>query len=126
MSVVKQKILAVDDEVESLNLLHTQLQDMGHDVILASSGDEALILFNKLDDITMLITDIIMPRGITGYQLATVITAIDPSIKVILTTEYTIGALTNAGKIVSGMLLNTIAKPHSYDELESAIRAAIW
>jgi CheY-like chemotaxis protein len=80
-------ILAVDDD--SLILMNTaaSLEDMGHKVLEASSGDEALIVFRGRSDIDLVITDYAMP-GMTGVQLAAAIREERPGTPVILATGY--------------------------------------
>lgn len=81
------KVLAVDDD--GLILLNTSalLEDLGHTVLEASSGAEALELMDQFPDIDLLITDQAMP-GMTGVQLVERITETRPGLPIVLATGY--------------------------------------
>jgi CheY-like chemotaxis protein len=81
------KILAVDDD--SLVLMNTAalLEDLGHEVIEASSGDEALICFRSHPDLDLLITDQGMPT-MSGLQLAAIVRQERADMPIILATGY--------------------------------------
>jgi PAS domain S-box-containing protein len=81
------RVLAVDDD--SLVLMNTgaQLEDLGHLVFEATSGEQALRILRRETDIDLVITDQLMP-GMTGLQLIDVIRQERPTIAVILATGY--------------------------------------
>ena len=81
------KILAVDDDALILMNTADLLEDLGHEVLEASSGQQALGLIEAHRDIDLLITDQAMPN-MTGTQLATSTIAMRPEIAVILATGY--------------------------------------
>jgi len=104
--------------------LAAQIILLGYDVITANDGEAAYDLYIKNPEVSILITDVVMPRGISGSELADKILLHNPEVKVILTTGYSRGALENAGQ--TGSHLNTLAKPYSLSELKSAINAALF
>jgi len=112
------KILAVDDD--SLVLMNTValLQDLGHEVIEAYSGDEALAIFRREPDIDLVITDQIMPH-MTGTEFAEAALAERPGVPFILASGY--GELP-AGDNVAWLKLS---KPFRQDELERVV-ADVW
>jgi CheY-like chemotaxis protein len=66
----RPRVLLVDDEAGIRSLLYTQLEREGYDVLAASSGEEALAIFQQsLRPIQLLVTDCEMP-GMTGVELA--------------------------------------------------------
>ena len=81
------KIIAVDDDMLVLMNTQAMLEDMGHVVLSAHSGEEALRLLDRTDDIDLVITDQAMPR-MTGLQLAEALHAKRPELPVILATGY--------------------------------------
>jgi CheY-like chemotaxis protein len=83
----RRKILAVDDDFLVLMNTAAMLEDMGHEVVEASSGDLALKLFKEHDDFDLLITDQAMP-GMTGLQLIEKIRSERANLPVILATGY--------------------------------------
>jgi PAS domain S-box-containing protein len=80
-------VLAVDDD--SLVLLNTcaMLEDMGHTVLQAMSGLEALEIIERGDRIDLLVSDQAMP-GMTGLQLISAVRALRPDLPVILATGF--------------------------------------
>jgi CheY-like chemotaxis protein len=80
-------ILAVDDD--SLVLMNTvaMLEDLGHHVLEASSGREALEIFQQHDRIDLLIVDQAMPR-MTGTQVIEKIREARPDLPIVLATGY--------------------------------------
>lgn len=81
------KVLAVDDDALVLMNTVLMLEDLGHSVIEAHSGEEALGILQSSPDIEVLITDHAMP-GMTGAQLSRQIAASWPGINVVLATGY--------------------------------------
>lgn len=80
-------ILAVDDDPLILMNTAALLEDLGHKVYEANSGEEALGLFNIHGDIDLVVTDHAMP-GMTGAQLAERLEILRPNIPLILATGY--------------------------------------
>ncbi|WP_177176918.1 hybrid sensor histidine kinase/response regulator [Faunimonas pinastri] len=80
-------VLAVDDD--GLVLLNTtaMLENLGHTVLPASSGRQALNILNERGNVDLVITDHAMPR-MTGSELASEIRARSPELPIILTTGY--------------------------------------
>ena len=80
-------ILAVDDDVLVLMNTQAMLEDMGHRVIPAHNGEEALRILDQTGDVDLVITDQAMPR-MTGLQLAEALQGRRPDLPVILATGY--------------------------------------
>ncbi len=108
------KVLAVDDD--SLVLMNTValLEDLGHIVLEARSGDEALAIFRREDGIDLVITDQAMP-SMTGVQFAEIALAERPGVPFILATGY--GELPAAANPV----LRKLGKPFRQIDLERAL-----
>ncbi|HWW55859.1 MAG TPA: ATP-binding protein [Sphingopyxis sp.] len=85
--VEQLSILAVDDDPLILMNTAALLEDLGHKVYEASSGEEALGLFKAHGDIDLVVTDHAMP-GMTGTQLAERLEILRPNIPLILATGY--------------------------------------
>jgi PAS domain S-box-containing protein len=86
-SVDRLTILVVDDDGLVLTNTATMLEDLGHDVLEAASGEEALHIFGQSNSIDLVITDQVMP-GITGAELARKIHAINPKLSVVLASGF--------------------------------------
>ena len=108
------KVLAVDDD--ALVLLNTamMLEDLGHAVLEATSGDQALQLLEAHPDINLVITDQAMPR-MTGLELAAEIGERRPGLPVILASGY--------ADIEEARLLKLprLAKPFGQHDLQRVI-----
>jgi PAS domain S-box-containing protein len=80
-------VLVVDDDSLVLTSTSLLLEDLGHRVISASSGAQALELFDREPAIDLVITDMAMPK-MNGEQLAQIIRNIRPQLPIILATGY--------------------------------------
>jgi PAS domain S-box-containing protein len=86
-SVRSFNILVVDDDVLVLQNTSAMLEDLGHTVVEAGSGKEALAHLDRLKAVDLMITDQAMP-GMTGLQLVEAVRAKWPDLPVILATGY--------------------------------------
>jgi CheY-like chemotaxis protein len=80
-------VLAVDDDCLVLFNTVAMLEELGHEVLEATTGKAALDLFQKRPDIDLIMTDQAMP-GMTGLQLATAARTLRPEIKIVIATGY--------------------------------------
>lgn len=87
-----ERILLVDDELELLDITKNQLLDLSYEVVAASNAEDALIILSNNRDIDLLLTDIIMPGGMLGTELAAVAQRDNPSLKVLLTSVFDKGS----------------------------------
>ena len=110
-------VLAVDDDGLVLMNTTVMLQDMGHTVLEATSGSQALDILRR-EPVDLVITDHAMPR-MTGAQLAAAIKAERPGIPIILATGY--------AELPPGVdaELPKLGKPFRQQELMQAVAAAI-
>src|SRR5258708_28925767 len=82
-------ILLVEDEHILRELTCSIIKDHGYETLSAGSGVEALKVWEEnRDKITLLLTDLIMPGGLTGRELAEKLKADRPELKVIYTSGY--------------------------------------
>ncbi|MGA2749757.1 MAG: response regulator [Verrucomicrobiota bacterium] len=88
----KETILVVEDEPDLRDLVVQVLESCGYNVLSAASGTQALQTWAKRDGpVDLLLTDMVMPDGLTGRKLAERLTHEDPSLRVIYTSGYTAG-----------------------------------
>jgi PAS domain S-box-containing protein len=119
-----ETILVVEDELSVRRLVCITLKLRGYRILQASNGLEALDLWKQhRATIDLLLTDVVMPGGITGYELAEVMRKEKQELKVILTTGYsdTLIAMNTKGKLPYFLL----AKPYAKAVLLAAIRDTI-
>jgi PAS domain S-box-containing protein len=111
-------VLVVDDDVLVRMGTTAMLEDLGHTVEEANSGEEALNILAQGTKIDFVVTDQAMPR-MTGVQLAEAILAGRPDLPIILATGY---AELPAGL---GLTLPRLSKPFTQEQLASALKEAI-
>lgn len=112
-----RSILAVDDDPIILMNTAALLEDLGHRVFEAGSGQEALDELARRPEIDLLITDHAMP-GMTGSELIDAARALRPDLSVILATGF------SGEEVVRTGGLTRLNKPYSFAELEAAIGRA--
>jgi PAS domain S-box-containing protein len=111
-------ILAVDDDLLVLDNVAAMLEDLGHRVTTAHSGQEALGILKREDKFDLLITDHAMPE-MTGLQLAERAAMVRPGLRIILATGY---AELPAGQHTD---LPRLGKPFDQGVLAKSIAAAM-
>jgi two-component system cell cycle sensor histidine kinase/response regulator CckA len=90
----KETILLVEDEPSVLKMGRIILQDCGYQVLDAASGVEALEIWQKHPGaVDLLLTDMVMPKGISGIELAQKLIAQKPGLKVLFTSGYNVSDL---------------------------------
>jgi CheY-like chemotaxis protein len=98
------------------------LRSFGYDVVEAGDGPAALAQLEGRPDIAMLFSDVIMPGGLDGFELARQASQAAPQLKVLLTTGYAEKAVDADGAAVAYPRLR---KPYRKAVLLAAIRAAL-
>lgn len=117
----KEAILVVEDEARILELVQKVLQMEGYHVVTARNGMEALPLWQQLDRrIDLLLTDVVMPGGLTGRDLAERLSAEKPELKVIYTSGYSLQVLGPEFVLKEG--LNFLQKPYQAQLLVTTVR----
>jgi len=81
-------VLLVEDEPDVRKIIRLQLTALGHVVIEAENGVEALPLLENIDDISLLVSDTIMPGGVGGRELAARARTLRPKLPILLITGY--------------------------------------
>ena len=85
-----ETILLVEDEAPVRSLARTVLEHKGYQILEADSGPSALVIWQKHRDmIDLLLTDMVMPGGVSGQELATHLRSEKPALKVIYNSGYT-------------------------------------
>ncbi|MGD9307834.1 MAG: PAS domain S-box protein [Desulfosarcina sp.] len=117
-------LLVVDDEPYVLKSLTALLEDMGYEAIPASSGQAAIDLFaahsHRIDGVLL---DMIMP-DLSGKQVMDQLKKIEPAIKVILSSGYSLNGLGENGLDAPGD--GFIQKPYRIEQLAAAINEVIY
>ncbi|HEY1124017.1 MAG TPA: ATP-binding protein [Sphingobium sp.] len=109
------RILVVDDEPTVRMLITESLSDLGHVCIEAGDGPQALAILQSGSPIDLLITDVGLPGGLNGRQVADAARKLRPDLSVLFVTGYAENAALNHGHIERGM--EVLTKPFVVKEL---------
>ncbi|MES2237596.1 MAG: PAS domain S-box protein [Pseudomonadota bacterium] len=116
-------VLVVDDEVDLLEIAAAYLEEMGYRVFLAPDGARALEVLAREPGIELLVTDVIMPGGMNGVELARKVRQLKPGVKIVYSSGFPSDALAErSGTQVDGPLLY---KPYQRNDFAAAIRRAM-
>jgi CheY-like chemotaxis protein len=123
MAIGAESILVVEDDAALRAYTIELLRELGYRVLEAPNAAAALAVFEREDDIDLLFTDVVMPGGVNGRQLADEAVSRRPGLKVLFTTGYTRNAIVHHGRLDAGVQM--ISKPFSFDELAAKIRSLL-
>jgi PAS domain S-box-containing protein len=118
-----ETILVVEDDALVRNFVTAQLQSLGYRTLGAANGPAAMLMVDNGEPFDLLFTDVIMPGGMTGRQLADEVAKRRPGIKVLYTSGYTDNAIVHQGRLDRGVLLLT--KPYRKSQLANMVRRAL-
>ena len=116
-------VLVVDDEAVVRMLVSDVLEDLGYSVTEAEDGREGLQILRGPARIDLLVTDVGLPGGMNGRQLADAARAVRPNLRVLFITGYAENAAVGNGHLDPGMEVMT--KPFAMEALAIKIRAMI-
>jgi PAS domain S-box-containing protein len=116
-------IFLVEDEAPLRELTSMILKRLGHQVVTAQDGQEALNLWPQhRGKIDLLLTDMVMPGGITGRELADQLLRETPKMRVIYSTGYSMDLYNSDIKLVEGV--NCLLKPYDATTLARTVKKA--
>ncbi|BCA63428.1 diguanylate cyclase [Sphingomonas sp. HMP9] len=118
-----ETVLVVDDEPTVRMLVAEVLTDLGYTAIEAADGAAGLKVLNSDIRIDLLITDVGLPGGMNGRQVADAARNVRPDLKVLFITGYAENAVLSHGHLDPGM--HVLTKPFAMDALASRIRQLI-
>ena len=116
-------MLVVDDEPLVRMLCVEQLEELGYAVIEAGDGPSALKIIETRQPIDLLVTDVGLPRGMNGRQLADAARLRRPGLEVLFVTGYAENAVLNHGHLEPGMHIMT--KPFEMEAFARRVRDLI-
>jgi DNA-binding NtrC family response regulator len=115
-------ILIVDDEPEIRGLLLDCLEVRGYTVFAAGDAAQALRVLAVHPEITLLLTDIVMPGGMNGFDLGSAATRMRPRLKVIYMSGYVAAEMTAAAMAATPVFLQ---KPFRFEHVLESIVSAL-
>ena len=118
-----ETILVVEDNAEVRELAVMFLKELGYKVIEARDGHAALASLKSKDTVDLLFTDIVMPGGISGAELARRALELRPGLKLLFTTGYAEETEADGSAFATGA--EVLAKPYRKHQLAQTVRDAL-
>ena len=118
-----ETVLVVDDEPTVRMLVSDVLEDLGYIAIEVADGAAGLRVLQSDARIDLLITDVGLPGGMNGRQVADAGRALRPGLKVLFITGYAENAVLSHGHLDPGM--HVVTKPFAMDALATRIKELI-
>jgi PAS domain S-box-containing protein len=118
-----ETVLVVDDEPSVRLLIHEVLEELGYRVLEAETGASGLQVLESIGRVDLLVTDVGLPGGMNGRQLADAALVSRPDLKVLFITGYAENAVIGDGCLKSGM--HVLTKPFSLETLGERVREII-
>jgi len=115
-----ETILFVKDDSGVLEVALKTIRGFGYDVVTAPHGRDAIEILRSGRSVDLVFSDVVMPEGMNGYQLAAAARAIDPRVKILLTLGYSAGHRPSHDPS-----LPLLHKPYTRTQLAAHIRAAL-
>jgi CheY-like chemotaxis protein len=116
----REAILVVEDHSDLREYAAGVLRELGYDVIEAADGPTAIRILRSGRKVDLLFTDVVLPNGMNGRELADEVRGIRPELKTLFTTGYTRNAIVHNGRLDPGVDL--IGKPFTFDQLATKVR----
>jgi PAS domain S-box-containing protein len=116
-------ILVVEDDEDVRTYSSETLRELGYGVLEAANGREALKMLEAHPEVAVLFTDVGLPGGMNGRQLAEKARTRRPNLKVLFTTAYARNAIVHEGRLDPGVELLT--KPFTQAALGEKLRAIL-
>ena len=119
-----ETILVVEDDSALRLVVCNALSRLGYRVIEASSGVRALDVWRRhRDDISVMLTDMVMPDGVNGKELAEIVKRDNPGLKVIYSSGYSADVAGDDFPLIDGV--NFLAKPFAVQRLAQMVRECL-
>ena len=118
-----ETVLVVEDHGDLRAYSTTLLRELGYHVLAAPDAAAALALVQNEPAIALLFTDLVLPGGTDGHQLAAEARRQRPGLKVLFTSGYARNAVLRDGRLPPGMDL--LSKPFTGQALAARVRAAL-
>jgi len=118
-----ETVLVVEDHEDLRSYSTGAVSELGYHVLEAADAKTALAIVESGVPIDLLFTDVVLPGGMNGRQLADAAMKSRPKLKVLFTTGYTRNAIVHNGQLDPGIQL--LGKPFTYSDLAVKIRSVL-
>lgn len=116
-------VLLVEDDELVRRYTHDLLVSLGYKVEVAGSGPEALKILERVGAVDLLLTDVVMPGGMSGPDVADAVSSMRPGIAVLFMSGYTENAIVHNGRLDPGVTL--LSKPFRRRELAQKVKEVL-
>lgn len=116
-----ETILAVEDNPSLRRVVVRQLSEIGYRVLEAETAQQALGLLES-ERVDLVFTDVVMPGGVSGYELASTVAKRWPSIKLVLTSGFPEIRMIGEDELQN---LTLLSKPYRREDIARVVRAAL-
>ena len=116
-----ETILVVEDDPKVLRLTVTRLEELNYHVVAASNGPEAIEILKGNKTIDLVLSDVVMPGGMTGFDVAAKAMVLRPNLKILLSTGYAKG-IEPRDNAKSKVTHRVLRKPYGLKELARTLR----
>ncbi|HJV92054.1 MAG TPA: response regulator, partial [Azonexus sp.] len=113
-------VLLVEDDPDVRKIVRLQLTDLGYPVIEAENGPEAVSMINNVPDIALILSDIVMPGGIDGWELARFAKENHPQVRIVLMSGYAYGG---SEEDIKDPELPMLSKPFEKSQLSAILQS---
>jgi len=123
LRIGSETILVVEDDADVSEIVRSVLSNAGYRILSASNGPEAILMLQADQHIDFLFTDLVMPGGMNGVELARQAQQLRPGLKILLASGYAAGAGVAEEVMRDGLPL--MLKPYRHQELLTRIRSML-
>jgi CheY-like chemotaxis protein len=116
-------VLLIDDEPMVRMLIVDSLEDLGYSCLEAGDGPSGLRILESNARIDLLVTDVGLPGGLNGRQVADAARQLRADLRILFVTGYAENAVLNHGHIERGM--EVLTKPFAVEELARRVRGLL-
>jgi prevent-host-death family protein len=118
-----ERILVLEDDPDVRTLAVSLLEGLGYEVLEAQDGKEALVVLARDSRVDLLLSDVVLPGGMSGPQLAEEARRRDPGLKILFMSGYPEKAVRRNGSL--GKSVEVLSKPFRKHDLAERVRAVL-
>jgi CheY-like chemotaxis protein len=118
-----ESILVVEDDADVRAFVVAALADLGFHIREAADGPTAIAMLDRIATLDLLFTDVVLPRGMNGREVAEAVRRRFPDVSVLYTSGYTRNAVVHQGRLDPDVDL--LAKPFTRETLVTRVRARL-
>ena len=118
-----ETVLVVEDDADLRTLVVVMLESLGYDVLETSTGKGALEILGRSSRVSLLLTDVVLPGGMSGRQIAEEADRRDPGLPILFMSGYSENAIIHQGRLDANVQL--LQKPFRKADIAREVRKAL-